>query len=309
MTLTKDTNFYWPWPILEGVPLNEQWFRIRTDTELLNPIVQSTYYENTDGIRGHAALAGYEFGSQSFPNQYRIVYIDSSNEFHFQCNHGTLNTPDWHTLFRLDCDGPNQIQFDGNVIFNAGFYPQLQFTVKDGVHSFRDDTLSFNNQHFYLTKDSNGNPTVNSKTDVITFKDGIETIRDDTLNFNRDNFYLTKDSAGNPSVNLILPQFSEGIDGHFVGVPSQDITIVERASHVFFVDSLSGRTSSGSVAVKAQVNAKTIPQLKEAWFYPDPRTYTVPGYRIATGDRLQFYMVSEAAENFSWSMIVRRNLP
>ncbi len=169
MTLLKDDTFYWPWPILEGIPLNEQWDKIRTDTELLSPIVQSTYYENTDGIRGHASLAGYEFGSQSFPNQYRIVYIDASNEFHFQCNHGTLNTPDWHTLFHLDCDGPNQIQFDQNVLFNAGFYPQLQITVKDGVHTFRDDTLSFNNNHFYLSKDSNGNPEVNSK--IVTLQD------------------------------------------------------------------------------------------------------------------------------------------
>jgi len=213
MTLLKDSGFYWPWPILEGVPLNEQWYRIRNDTELLNPIAQSTYYENTDDIRGHAALAGYEFGSQDFSNQYRMVYIDSGNEFHFQCNEGTYLTPIWVTLFHFDCGGPNPIIFDENVLFQSdSFYVRL--TAKDGIHTIQGprNTISFSNLSFYLTKDSEGNPLVNLKDEVddvgvssITFKDGTHIFTDDTLNFNGSQFYLTTDSAGNPSVNVIIP--------------------------------------------------------------------------------------------------------
>jgi len=82
-----------------------------------------------------------------------------------------------------------------------------QITLKDGLHSFADDTVSFNNSQFYLTKDSLGNPEVNvifpaeAGTSVI-FKNGIHTFTYDTVSFNHSQFYLTKDSLGNPEVNL-----------------------------------------------------------------------------------------------------------
>jgi len=227
MTLVKDSNFYWPFPVF-GIPVNEQWYRIRTDTELLKPIVESTYYENTDGIRGHASLAGFEFGEQEFINKYRVVYIDSSDELHFQCNEGTADIPIWHDLFHLDCDGsPSQIFFSSSTTFDdlvvlGDFYGDSgglnSITVKDGIHTFQSSTgiISLNHNDFYLTQDSLGNPTINFKgtssgssgITSVTFSDGTHSFSDDTLKFNSDQFYLTQDSAGNPQANVVFPPAS-----------------------------------------------------------------------------------------------------
>jgi hypothetical protein len=79
-------------------------------------------------------------------------------------------------------------------------------TLKDGTHTFTDNTVSFNHSQFYLTKDSLGNPEVNFKLfpdDAITFKDGTHTFTDNTVSFSFEHFYITPDSSGNPVVNYI----------------------------------------------------------------------------------------------------------
>lgn len=99
-----------------------------------------------------------------------------------------IKGPSGGSVFQIEPSAPQNsltIQTDGYVTFGRGvgigdtlnvanavsaeaFYVRgvgeltvPQVTVKDGIHIFTDDTVSFNHNHFYLTKDSLGNPTVN----------------------------------------------------------------------------------------------------------------------------------------------------
>ncbi len=215
MTLLKDDTFYWPFPVF-GIPINEQWYKIRTDTELLKAFVDSIYYENTDGIRGHAAFAGMDLGEQPFKNRYRIVYIAASNELHAQCNEGTEEVPLWMDIFHLDCDGPFQfvvdrgISIEGDLNLVGDFYgAAIELSLEDGTRSLltTERVIHLNPDDFYLTQNSQGEPVINierlsgSSITQVTFTDEINTFVDDTIHFNPDFFYLTRNSLGEPILN------------------------------------------------------------------------------------------------------------
>lgn len=213
MTLLKDNTFYWPFPVF-GIPVNEQWFRIRTDTELLKAIVDSVYYENTDGIRGHASFAGMDFGEQGFNNHYRIVYEAATNTLRAQCNEGTTNTPNWVDIFHLDCDGQfdfvvdGSLSVEGDINLVGDFYgASVEVSLEDGTRSLltTERVIHLNPNNFYLTRDSQGEPVVNISgggTQVI-FTDEARTFIDNIIHFNPNDFYLSGTSQGEPVLNAL----------------------------------------------------------------------------------------------------------
>jgi len=227
MAIDDSLEFYSPWPNL-GEKLSEQWENLRTNMKSLHPVVRGTIADIEGNKTNEGALAGFTFGQQDFPNKFRIIWSGGNDqEFQFQCNEGTSLVPKWKTTFYVDCDGTEEkIVFDENVLFtkNANilgtFYgvsggggggggPDTDtVTITDGVKTLTSNNAKFsvNENDFYLDKDSEGNPKINSLAlNETSAKDGTRTLTSPIgrLSFNDDQFYLDTDSEGNPKVNSI----------------------------------------------------------------------------------------------------------
>jgi len=166
VTLIIDSDFYAPWPRY-GVDLSEQWDLIRANTQTLAPIGNAVLLESDDGNTEDAALAGFEFGIQTFPNKFRIVWNSSGEELRLQLNEGTSAVPIWRTAYRVDTDATQKNIFDEGAQFSditliGDFYGYTaRIEITDGTFSRRGSTLIFNPDEFYLDTDTNGTPRIN----------------------------------------------------------------------------------------------------------------------------------------------------
>lgn len=134
---------------------------------------------------------------------------------------------------------------------NTGLFYGVIFQETDGnPPNFRNDTVYFNSESFYLTSDSIGKPIVNFRGGDrgITFDDGVSEYRSSTaLGFAKEHFYLSRGTGGKPVLNL-RDDFNT-YKGHMPGVVSDNIFVEPDADHNFEVVSATLDCKNGSAIV------------------------------------------------------------
>lgn len=171
MSLLIDNDFYAPWPRF-GEHLSKQWGLIRANIQTLSPIGNAVILETDDGTTENSALAGFEFGSQTFPNQFRIVWNETQSQFRLDSNQGTTDSPSWTTIQSIDNDTTytrfeQHVVFGSDITFNGDFYGLPTITpqsISDGaieLSSSSGQRFSVNENSFYIDFDSSGDPKIN----------------------------------------------------------------------------------------------------------------------------------------------------
>ena len=175
----RQGQFYAPWALIDGKPLQLQWGEIRTDTAETKALVRGSFQDiedDVDSLNALRALIGQAYGKLGFSNQYRFIFQKATNEFCAQKNDGTEAVPDWTDVFCIRLhDGQFQVTSKGGIQSNAGFYgpiPRELDTIGEigatGNTQFtRINELFFNTDlGFYLTSIKSGShkgkPVVNT---------------------------------------------------------------------------------------------------------------------------------------------------
>jgi len=154
---TQEATFYSPWPLF-GRRFSSQLDEGRHNFEALHPLVRAAGLDddNVATALKNQAVQSWEIGEDGFHNKYRMFWDKDNDTFRIQENSGTTGVPSWVDKLIIDSSGG----------ISGDFYISSNLTVSETgsspVSAAGVLTLFLNREHFYLTKNTQGQPIVNA---------------------------------------------------------------------------------------------------------------------------------------------------